>query len=98
MHNCEEFRERITEHIIDRADVSAKPEFQVDLLLCSSCADFYLQSREMIQALDGIDLSVSESQWWGIERRLQATLLHEKREIGDSERFSLLRKLLTVPN
>jgi len=76
MHNCEEFRERITEHIIDRDDVSSKPEFKVDLLVCSSCAEFYAQSREMIDALDGIDLSVTESQWWGIERRLQAMLMH----------------------
>jgi hypothetical protein len=98
MHNCEEFRERITEHIIDREDISAKPEFQVDLMLCSSCADFYAQSREMIQALDGIDLTVSESQWWGVERRLQATLMHEKREIRHTERLPVLRKLLTVPN
>jgi hypothetical protein len=81
MHNCEEFRERITEYIIDREEVSAKPEFQHDLLICSSCAEFYAQSREMIQALDGIDLTVSESQWWGIERRLQATLFHAQPEM-----------------
>ena len=71
MHNCEEFRERMTEYIIDREEISANPEFQRDLLVCSGCAEFYAQSREMMQALDGIDLTVSESQWWGIERRLR---------------------------
>ena len=97
MHNCEEFRERITEYIIDREEISANPEFQRDLLLCSSCAEFYAQSREMMQALDGIDLTVSESQWWGIERRLQATLLHaeiprQKWARRPVTRFSALRK------
>jgi hypothetical protein len=74
MHNCDEFRERITEYVIDREEISAKPEFRRDLLLCSGCAEFYAQSREMIQALDSVDLSVSESHWWGIERRLQAAI------------------------
>jgi hypothetical protein len=70
MHNCEEFRERITELIIDREDVAARAEFQSELLMCSSCSEFYVQSQEMIEALDGIDLTISESQWSGIESRM----------------------------
>src|SRR5262249_13472974 len=74
MHNCEEFRERITEHIIDGRDISGNLEFQRALLMCSSCSEFYLQSREMIEALDGIDLMISERQWKGIEQRLRAQI------------------------
>jgi hypothetical protein len=80
MHNCEEFRERITEYIIDRDDVSKKAEFQRELLMCSSCSDFYAQSREMMDALSEIDLTISETQWNGIEHRLCATILNE--EVG----------------
>src|SRR5262249_49104639 len=70
MHNCEEFRERIIEYIIDREDVATHAEFQRELLLCSSCSEFYVQSREMMEALDGVALDISESQWNQIESRL----------------------------
>jgi len=76
MHNCEEFREQITEHIIDREDLSARAEFQHELLVCSSCSDFYAQSREMMDAISEIDLSISETQWLGVEQRLQARILN----------------------
>jgi hypothetical protein len=76
MHNCEEFRERMTEHIIDREELAAKPEFQHELLLCSNCADFYAQSREMMEALNGVDLTITEDQWTGIEHRLCASILN----------------------
>jgi hypothetical protein len=76
MHNCEEFRERITELIIDREDVARKAEFQSELLMCSSCSEFYVQSRELIEALDGIDLTISDKQWNGIEQRLHAQILN----------------------
>jgi hypothetical protein len=76
MHNCEEFRERITELIIDREDVAKKAEFQSELLMCSSCLEFYVQSRELIEALDGIDLTISDKQWNGIEQRLHARILN----------------------
>ena len=76
MHNCEEFRERITELIIDREDVAKKAEFQSELLMCSSCSEFYVQSRELIEALDGIDLTISDKQWNGIEQRLHAGILN----------------------
>jgi hypothetical protein len=76
MHNCEEFRERITELIIDREDVAKKAEFQSELLMCSSCSEFYVQSRELIEALDGIDLTIADRQWNGIEQRLHARILN----------------------
>src|SRR5436190_18914708 len=76
MHNCEEFRERITERILDREDVATKPEFQHQLIICTGCAEFYAQSLEMMEALDGIDLTISESQWAGIEQRLRASILN----------------------
>jgi hypothetical protein len=76
MHNCEEFRERMTEHIIDREELAANPEFQSELVLCSSCAEFYAQSREMMEALNGVDLTIGEGQWTGIEQRLSASILN----------------------
>ena len=76
MHRCEEFRERITEHIIDREDVSARPEFQNELLICSSCAEFYAESREMIEALSSVEFSISSEQWNRIEHRLRATIIN----------------------
>ena len=60
MHNCEGFRERITEHIIDREDLTADPRFRSDLLICSDCCEFYLDSREMINALAAVDASVRD--------------------------------------
>jgi hypothetical protein len=82
MHNCEEFRERITELIIDREDVAKKAEFQSELLMCSSCSEFYVQSRELIEALDGIDLTISDKQWNGIEHRLHARILNVGANLG----------------
>ena len=76
MHNCEEFRERMTELIIDREDVAKKAEFQSELSMCSGCSEFYVQSRELIEALDGIDLAISDRQWNGIEQRLHARILN----------------------
>ena len=76
MHNCEGFREQITEQIIDRKDVAANLEFQHELLMCSSCSEFFVQSREMIETFDGIDLMVSQRQWNGIEQRLRAQLFN----------------------
>jgi hypothetical protein len=78
MHNCEEFRERITEHIIDREELTAMAEFQSELLICSSCSEFYAESREMIEALSSVDLGISEDQWNGIEYRLQRRIHAEQ--------------------
>jgi len=81
MHNCEEFRERITEHIIDREELTAMAEFQNELLICSSCSEFYAESREMIEALSAVDLSISEDQWDGIGYRLQRRLQAERQPV-----------------
>jgi hypothetical protein len=59
MHNCEEFRERITEHIIDREDLTADRRFQHELLICSSCCEFYVESCDMIEALSVVDNHVA---------------------------------------
>src|SRR5260370_13469927 len=75
MHRCEEFRERITEHIIDREDLVGTAEFQQELLTCSACTEFYVESREMIEALSTVDLSISERQWHGIEHRLRSRIV-----------------------
>ena len=77
MHQCEEFRERITEHIIDREDLAANPEFHHELLVCSACSEFYAESREIIDALSTVDLSIPERQWDGIEHRLRMRIVNE---------------------
>src|SRR5262245_51994784 len=82
MHRCEEFRERITEHIIDGEDVAHQSEFQDELMMCVGCAEFYADSRDMMEALSAIDLSISESQWNRIDHRLRASIVNE------SEKFT----------
>src|SRR3989442_7643495 len=76
MHQCEEFRERITERIVDREDLAANAEFHHELLICSACSEFYAESREMIDALSTVDLSISERQWDGIEHRLRMRIVN----------------------
>ena len=76
-HQCEEFRERITEHIIDRKDVAGLPEFQRDLLLCSSCSDFYAESREMIDAISSVDFEISDARLDAMTDRLRVQLESE---------------------
>jgi hypothetical protein len=76
MHHCEEFRERITEDIIDGEDIAAKSEFQHELLACSSCSEFYAESRELMEALAEIELTIPDSQWNGIQQRLHARILN----------------------
>ena len=71
MHQCEEFRERITERIIDREDLRA------EVLICPDCAEFYAESVEMIEALSAVDLSISGRQWDAIEHRLRMRLVSE---------------------
>jgi hypothetical protein len=76
MHYCEEFRERITEHIIDHEDVAASPEFHHELLSCCGCLDFYQQSREILNLLDDVELTISPRQWSSITHRLNAHILN----------------------
>src|SRR3989442_7232373 len=76
MHYCEEFRERITEHIIDREDLMGSADFQQELLVCPACLDFYAESREMIEALSAVDLTISQDQWTAMDRRLRTRILN----------------------
>ncbi len=77
MHQCDEFRERITEHIIDRKDCSAGAEFRRELLACSECSEFYTESREMIEAISSVDFAISEDQWNAMAGRLRSQLQAE---------------------
>jgi hypothetical protein len=76
MHYCEEFRERVTEHIIDREDLLENADFQQELLSCSACSDFYADSRDMMEALSAVDLTISDRQWDAVERRLRTRLIN----------------------
>jgi len=58
MHNCEEFRETIAEHITGGEDLTVDPRFQHELLICPDCAEFYADSCEMMAALSLVDASV----------------------------------------
>src|SRR6516162_4151799 len=58
MHNCEEFRERITEHIIDRQDLTNDPRFKPELLICPDCCEFYVESCDAMNALSSVDTHV----------------------------------------
>ena len=64
MHHCEEFRERITEHIIDREDVSSQPEFQRELLICSSCSIVQPEVRLVSSARKNLAELSSNSTCW----------------------------------
>jgi hypothetical protein len=58
MHNCEEFRERISEHIVDRQDLTSDPRFKPELLVCRECCEFYMESCDMMDALSSVDTHV----------------------------------------
>src|SRR6266850_1639378 len=75
MHHCEEFRERITEHIIDREALAGYSEFQRELLICQSCADFYAESKDLIEAMSTVEFGVSEEQWSAMDHRLRMSLM-----------------------
>ncbi|HYR91683.1 MAG TPA: hypothetical protein VE422_46960 [Terriglobia bacterium] len=75
MHHCEEFRERITEHIIDREDLTGYAEFQRELVICQSCADFYAESKDVIEAMSTVAFGVSEERWSAMDHRLRMSLL-----------------------
>src|SRR2546428_13467577 len=77
MHHCEEFRERITEHIIDREDLAGYSEFQRELLICQSCADFYAESKDLIEAMSTFEFGVSEEQWSAMDHGLRMSLMPE---------------------
>jgi hypothetical protein len=81
-HQCEEFRERITEQIIDREDLSQNPELQKDLVLCSGCSDFYAEAREMIDAISSVEFAITEDRWDAMADRLRLRILAEKSNAG----------------
>ncbi len=74
MHVCEEFRERITERILDHRDIEQEAEIQRELLLCSDCAEFHAESRELIDALSGVAFDVTDEQWNAMAGRLNARI------------------------
>lgn len=80
MHQCEEFRERITEHIIDREDLAGHADFQRELVICQSCADFYAESKDVIEAMSTVEFGVSEEQWSAMDRRLRVRLVSKRFE------------------
>src|SRR5262249_52585796 len=63
MHVCDEFRERITERILDNIDLDNDVETQREMLVCSDCADFYAESREVVDALSAVHFNIAETQW-----------------------------------
>src|SRR5437867_12612913 len=78
MHDCEEFRQRIAEQIIDREDLADDPDVQRELRICRPCLDFYVDSREMIEALSAIDFGLPESECGAIEHRLRMRILSSR--------------------
>src|SRR5262249_26291720 len=80
MHVCEEFRERITEKLLDRSELDTDRDVQRELLVCNSCADFYAESKEMIEAFASVHFDVSDSHLDLMADRLRVKI-HE-----DSER------------
>ena len=93
MHVCDEFRERITERIIDGVDLSSDPETQSELLLCNDCADFYSESREMLDAISGVDFEVPEMQWDAMADRMRLRIYQESTQ----RRQSAGRRWFYVP-
>src|SRR3989442_1524144 len=86
MHYCEEFRERITGHIIDREDLMGTADFQQELLICPACSDFYAESREMIEALSAVALTISERHWDAIGHRLRVRLVNSVAPLSNHKR------------
>jgi hypothetical protein len=66
MHNCDEFRERISETRLASTD---------ELLICADCSEFYEQAQEMFRALNTLDVDVSPSEWNRIEQRLHMRIM-----------------------
>jgi hypothetical protein len=77
MHVCEEFRECITEQLLDRQDLQNDAEIQRELLVCNECLDFYSESREMVEALSSVHFEISEYQWDAMADRLRVKLAED---------------------
>ncbi len=77
MHVCEDFRERITEQLLGHCDFDNNVEVQRELLVCNRCADFYAESKEMVEALSSVHFDVPEDQWSAMADRMGARIRQE---------------------
>jgi hypothetical protein len=94
MHVCEDFREKITEQIIDRRDLDNDAEVQRELLICNSCADFYAESRDLIEAMSAVRFDVADVQWEAMADRMRVKILEAHAAQARSswlERFGISR-------
>ena len=97
MHVCEDFREKITEQIIDRRDLDNDAEVQRELLICNSCADFYAESRDLIEAMSAVRFDVADVQWEAMADRMRVRILEAHAAQARSswlERFGISRRSL----
>jgi hypothetical protein len=77
MHVCEEFREKITDRIIDRQDIQ-DVELTRELLVCSSCADFYAESRDLMDAISEVHFEIPEEHWDAMADRLHSRIVTDR--------------------
>jgi hypothetical protein len=97
MHHCEDFRERITEHIIDGEDLTRRPEIRSELLLCQSCADFYAESREMMAALSAVDIRIPDEHLDAMTHRLRMRIVNERVQVSPPRRQGWFARDFGVP-
>ena len=74
MHVCEDFRERLTEQILDHCDLDNNVDVQRELLVCNGCAEFYTESKDMVEALSSAHFDIGEDQWSAMAGRMTARI------------------------
>jgi hypothetical protein len=77
MHVCDDFREKITEQLLDRSAVETSVEIRRELLVCNSCADFYRESKTMIEVFAGVDFKVSDTRLELMNDRLREKIYQD---------------------
>ena len=77
MHVCEDFREKITEFILDHRDVAAATDLQAELAACGECAEFYAESSRLIDALGAVQFDIPEERWDDMGERMRAAVIAE---------------------
>ncbi len=77
MHVCEEFREKIADRIIGRQDIQ-DAELARELLVCSSCADFYAESRDLMEAIAEVHFDIPEEHWNAMADRLHTRIVADR--------------------
>jgi hypothetical protein len=97
MHQCEQFRERISEDIIDRVDLTSRSEIQSELLRCLSCSDFYTESRAMMDALSAVEFNVSEDHLEAMNYRLRMSIINERTQASTPSRKSRIAWDFGIP-